>query len=391
MSNWKKYGGIYNLENNNNVSVYSLVADIFTLRQSYYGTFDISGELSVRGNARIDANLRVNNITVLNDISTNRLYVNDLTNHYNDVDISGNLIIGNGNVFVLTNVNINGVIRLEQQLYLGNSGNAYLFGTNVIGNIGMNTTTPCATFDISSSRPLAFNVGTSVQEKLYSIPVRNNNHRGILLSANTNTSQIAFFNDTLISTNANIANGTITYANGGVLTLDVSDNTNILSKMSVSYRTNNVTSHVMGETAVIYDISSGTYLQPVYQNSTENTGSALSLIANDSSSNTFMNIITPNKKGLSIGGGVYPNDQSRSMGSIGWRDTNANYTPSINIISGNSNIKHKTTVGINTYAPATEDYTFDVNGPIHVKNGELTITNQSNMEIKYLGVSKNSP
>ena len=388
MSNWKKYGGIYNMDNNNNVSVYSLVADLFTLRQSYFGTFDICGEMHVSGNSTIDSNLKANNITVLNDLSTNRLYVNDITKHYNDVDITGNLLVDYGNVYILTNLSVQGVIKLENQLYLGNSGNAYLFGTDIIGNVGLNTTTPIAAFDISSSKPLAFNVGTSVQEKLYSIPVQNKTHRGIVLAANTIASQIAFFNDTILSTNTNTADGTISYLNGGFLTIDVSQNTNILSKLSISNRTNNVTSHLMGETTVIYDTSSGPYLQPVYQNATETTGSALSLIANDSSSNTFMNIITPNKQGISIGGGVYPNDQMRSMGTIGWQDTNANYTPSLNIVSGKSNVRQKTTVGINTHAPTTESYAFDVNGPIHIKNGELTITKQANMEIRCLAVGK---
>ena len=377
MSNWKKYGGIYNLENNNNVSVYSLVADIFTLRQSYYGTFDISGELHVSGNAKIDAKLTGYNLEILNDASINRLTVIGETYNIGNVQVSGN-------------INVAGVIRLKNQLYLGNSGNAYLFGTEIMGNIGVNTTTPIATFDISSTYPLAFNVGTATNEQLNSIPVQNKNNRGILLTANTNASKISFFNDASINLNPNTANGAITYSNGGILTLDVSDNTNILSRLSVSNRSNAITSHLTGETVVIYDTSAGQYLPQIYQNATETTGTALSLVANDSSSNTFMNIITPNKQGVSIGGGVYPNDQTRSMGTIGLRDSSENYTPSINIISGKSNIRNKSTVGINTQAPTTESYVIDTNGPIHMKNGELTITKQSNIEIVDLCVGKNA-
>ena len=192
---WKKYGGIYNLENNNNVNVYSLVAEYFTLRQSYFGTFDISGELHVSGNASIDTSLKANNLTIVNDISTNRLFVKNETYHYNDVDVSGNMTIRSGNLIVLTNLIVNGSFQLENQLYLGNSKNAYLFGTDVIGNIGINTITPNASFDISSSYPIAFNVGSAVQEQIYSIPVQNKNNRGIVLAANTNASQIAFYND----------------------------------------------------------------------------------------------------------------------------------------------------------------------------------------------------
>ena len=373
MSNWKKYGGINNLDNNNNVTVYSLVADSFTLRQSYYGTFDICGELHVSGNALIDSNLTANNINVVNDISTNSLHVNEITIH-------------SGNVFLLENLDISGNIYLGKQLFLGNSMNAYLFGTGVIGNIGFNTKTPIAAIDISSSEPLAFNVGTSLQENIFAVPLQNSNHRGILLNVNTNASQIEFYNDSSINYQGLNPDGKIKYSSGGELTIDVSNNTNILSTFSVSNRKEY--SHVMKETAVIYDVSNGPYLKPVYENLTETTGNALSLIANDSSSNTFMNIVTPNKKGLSIGGGVYPNDQNRSMGTIGWSDSSANYTPSINIVSGNSNVRYKSTIGINTHAPTTETYVVDVNGPIHIKNGELTISSQADIEIKWLTIGK---
>jgi hypothetical protein len=79
------------------------------------------------------------------------------------------------------------------------------------------------------------------------------------------------------------------------------------------------------------------------------------------------------------------------MGSIGWRDTSANYTPSVNVVSGTSRLKQKTTIGINTHGPETENYAFDVNGPIHVKNGELTIVNQPTFEIKQIATGRSSP
>ena len=46
------------------------------------------------------------------------------------------------------------------------------------------------------------------------------------------------------------------------------------------------------ETAVIYDICNNTYAYDVYDISGAYTGNALSLIAADNSSNTFLNIIT---------------------------------------------------------------------------------------------------
>jgi hypothetical protein len=389
-ASWKNYGGIHKLNNFNNMSVYSFAADVFTLRQSVYGLFDICGELHVSGNANIDTNIRGNNLVVLNDTSTNRLFVKDISIHYDNVDISGgNLLVQGGNVFLLQNMDVSGHIYLRKELYLGNSFQSYLYGTDTVGNIGINTRTPIAALDISSQYPFAFNVGSKTQPQVYSVPLRNNGNKGFMLSANSTATKIGFYNDTAIASTTTIPDAHIQYSTGGIMTLDSSQNINLFSNVTLSNR--DASSHVMGETVVIYDTSAGTYLYPVYQNSSENTGNALSLIANDSSSNTFMNIVTPNRIGLSIGGGVYPNDSTRALGTIGWKDNSANYTPSINIVSGNSHVKQKTTVGINTHAPSTEVCAFEVNGPVRVKNGELTITKQSDFEIKFVTTGRSAP
>lgn len=386
---WRNYGGIHKLDNFNNVSVHSFVADLFTLRQSYYGTFDISGELHVSGNAHIDSNIYGNNIFAYNDLSTNQLYVVNKTYHYNDVDICGNLTVHDGNVHLLQNMDLSGHIYLRNELYLGNSFAAYLYGTDISGNIGVNTHTPIAAVDISSGYPLAFNVGSATQSQIYAVPLKNNANKGFVLSANTTTSQLGFHNDSSITNPAsNQPDAFIQYASGGILTIDTSSNVNLLSTISMSNRQS--TAHIMGETVAIYDTSAGPFLYPIYQNVKSITGNALSLIANDACSNTFMNTVAANGQGLSVGGGMYPNDSKRSFGSIGWRDQSANYTPSINIVSGNSHIRQKTTVGINTHAPTTESYAFDVNGPIRGKNGELTITKQADFEIIAIASGRSS-
>lgn len=379
---WKNYGGLHKLDNFNNVTVHSFVADLFTLRESYFGTFDICGEFHVSGNAHMDSNVYGNNVIVTNDISTNRLFVVNKTEHYNDVDICGNLTVHHGNVHLLRNMDASGYIYLRNELYLGNSFNSYLYGTDTVGNIGVNTHTPIATLDISSAYPLAFNVGSAIKSQVYAVPLQNNGNKGFVLSANTSTSRLGFYNDASVTNGTNAPDAFIQYSAGGVLTLDTSTNINLLSTVSLTNRS--ATSHIMGETVVIYDTSAGSYLYPIYQNTKSTTGNALSLIANDSSSNTFMNVIAPNGQGISYGGGVYPNDSTRSMGSIGWRDVSSNYKPAINIISGKSNIRQKTTIGINTQAPTTESCAFDVNGPMIVKNGELTITQQADFEIMAL-------
>lgn len=392
MTTWKKYGGTTNMEKLNNISVYSIASDVLTLRQGYYGSFDICGELHVSGRVRFDGEVDGRDLYISNSINTQTLTVNSTSQFNNAVDISGNLSIHNGGVFIANNLGVSQNLNLTNQLFLGDSSKSYIFGTPTIGNIGLNTTTPISAVDISSSQSLAFNVGSSQRSELYSVLSRNNNDQAISFQTTPLFTQIGFNVDS--SASSFHSDGSIKYEKDGVLTLDVSDNTNILSRLAVSNRhesTANHPQHIMGETAVIYDISAGKYLYPIYENTAENTGNALSLIATDASSNTFLNIITPQNKGVSIGGGVYPNDQTRSMATIGLRDSSANYTPAMNIVSGKSGVKHKTTVAINTHSPDTENYVFDINGPVHIRNGELTISKQPEFEVLYLTTGKTAP
>jgi hypothetical protein len=81
---------------------------------------------------------------------------------------------------------------------------------------------------------------------------------------------------------------------------------------------------------------------------------------------------------MRITGGVYPKDKSRGMAVI---DV-SNSTPSQMIVTGNSRIKYHSTIGINTYAPKVDQYVMDINGPVHVNNGEVTKVATAPFEIK---------
>lgn len=386
---WKQYGGMNKLDTYNNVTVNAIVADTFTLKKSYYGTFDICGELHVSGNAIIDTDIKGKNLTITNDISCNRLFVNSKSTHYSDMDVSGNLKVYSGNAFFYKNVDISSNLYLSKQLFLGDSQIAFINATNTIGNIGINTTTPISAFDISSNKSFVINVSSS-QDNTSSVLARNKNNRGISLQTDSSSSSINFFNQS-----TSTVNGYIQYYNPGVFTLSTSTNTNIWSKMSVTNRATNQaleSDHLFDETVVIYDISNGTtpYMYPVYESEEDITGDALTLVSNNSVSNTFMNIVTPFKNGLSIGGGTYPTESYKSMGTFGLMKY-GEYTPAINIVSGESKIKHKSTVAIHNHYPETERYSLDVNGPIHVKNGELTITKQPSFEIIQMKIGRTTP
>jgi hypothetical protein len=100
--------------------------------------------------------------------------------------------------------------------------------------------------------------------------------------------------------------------------------------------------------------------------------------------------VSTNKKGLGIGGGgVYKND--RTMGTIGLYNTPGKYTPSINVVSGNSKTQYKTVVGVNTHAPLADSYVLDVNGPLHISNGEVSVMESANFEILKMSISRTHP
>ena len=173
------------------------------------------------------------------------------------------------------------------------------------------------------------------------ILARNTNNHGIVLSVDgaSSKSSIQFYNDSAISNNTPDAQ--IIYTAGGQLLIDTGESTNIRSHMAVSYRpfdTYQPTPY-LNETVTIYDISSGQYLPNYYgQTGAYNSGNALTLVSDNSNSNTFLNIITPNKMGMAVGGGAFPVDINRSVGVIGLVDISGNMSPVQTIVSGNIDV-----------------------------------------------------
>lgn len=370
---WKQFGGINKFDKINNLNVNTIFADNMTLRNSYLGTLDICGNVAIKNNLIVDGNIDFNS----------RLYVQK------DLEVDGNFkLLGNSicysNSTTAGNVEMQSNVLIYDNLYLGSGSTTYFYGDST--GIGVNKTNPETTFDIYGTNTATLNV-YSTQTTNRNILARNVNNQGIQLTTNSSTSSIGFFNDqTITSSNYD---GQIQYQTGGVMVIDVSDNTQILSKVAISNR--NSVEHILNENTVIYDICGSVFLYDVYNNSKYYSGNAVSLVASDNSYNTFLNIITPNHTGLSIGGGSYVNDSHRAMGTIGCIDKSGNYVPNQNIIRGNSLVHNKTTLGINTHAPRTENYTLDVNGPLHLTNGELTKVNSSTFEAKYINFSKEYP
>ena len=358
---WKNYGGTHKLEKNNHITTNTLITDHFTLRNAYLGNFVISGSVYVSDNIYISTDVQIKGNT---DISHNLTVGGNLL-------VDGNVLIqGNtylyDNLFVSKDVIVDGSANIYNELFLGSTKQMYLYGSST--GIGINTRQPSAILDISGSKEEILNVYSSEQVNT-NIIARNQNHHGIVVSTNDISSCIQFYNDNDIGSGT--VDAKIKYSLGGNLVIDTTGNTIVNSKFVVSNRLSK--DHIFGEQAIIYDISAGSYLNDYYQQSSYNTGNALSLISDNNNSNTFLNIANPTKIGLAIGGGsiILPADpNTRAMGTIGLIDS-GNYVPVQTIVSGNNIISQRATVGINKYNPITETYVLDINGPVHIDNGEI--------------------
>jgi UDP-3-O-[3-hydroxymyristoyl] glucosamine N-acyltransferase len=153
-----------------------------------------------------------------------------------------------------------------------------------------------------------------------------------------------------------------------------------------------VSGEMYNATMTLYDNSNSVFLYDIYNDNRVKTGNALTMVAVDPCSNTFLRIVAPkNKMGAAIGGGIYPSDSTRSMTIIGLNDTSGNYISSQTIVSGKDPVKNYSTIGINTFSPKVDNYVMDINGPVHIGNGELHNFLNTNFEINTTAFSRLYP
>lgn len=391
MSNdsWKRYGGVNKTDKFKNLTIGTIVADQVLLRQKVSAIRNFDESITVTGG-----------ITATQDI--------------------------NGQNINATTSFITATATITKKLNFGNGNGTYLASNNT--GIGINNDAPSASLDILGNL-----IVRSPYTSTRNIIAQNSNTKGIVVSVDANNySYIDFFN-TNNTTNTNIgatdakitassntfqldasnikiisgsafdissnntgnirthsamklsSNSSVDISANTLLNL-ISPNTTIYSRLHITNR--DVSSNLLNETMVVYDISAGAYLYDVYNDSSYNKGNALTLVTNDSSSNTFMNIVTPSKLGLGIGGGSYVNDTKRSFGTIGVFNSQNQYIPAQNIVTGNSKAKYYTTTAVNKYSPKTENYVMDINGAIRITNGEINKVQDVSFQILNVAFSK---
>jgi hypothetical protein len=353
---FRKYGGTNKLEKNNNLTVHSIVADTFTIRDAFLSVFTIDGNLKINGNA------------VISDILTVKEQINVKT-----LDVSSNATI-------------------DGYLYLDKLQDVFLKGSDKM--IGINTETPSATLDISSNKVQAFGVKTSNVNNR-NIIARNASNNGVaVVATGTTESGIQFYSAATGTIDVSNAQGAIIkYSNtNGILTIDASGSINVKSKMIISDNTSTGTTHTaFGETLLLHDKNTGSnpiFFNESYGNASVKTGTALTIKSIDNASNTFMSIVAPdNNLGIQIGGGSFPKDPTRSMGIIDvyHEGTDTTTTPAMMVISGNTFTKYNSTTGFNTFAPKYNDYAVDINGPLHLNNGEIKKTADVTFRVAKMG------
>ena len=390
MSSWKNYGGLHNAEKTGRISAEYINTKEFILEDPYNGLFYIKGELRVLGNSNLDV-VNVTNDTFLfgNNTQIGKNPLDKLTIN-SDTTFTGDAIFQGGSATTGNIISLESLIA-TRNVFIGNNicfGNRYFPPVQAIysgiNGLGINQVTPHAALDISSNQLYSINVLSSSRVNK-SVLAQNVSGQCIMVAVDPSNANIQFYHDNKLNTGK--ADAFINYYPGGFLNIDASQNLNVSSQMTIA--DNNKTNvHVNNETLAVYDISSGNYYPSIY-NKNILTGSAATFVSSNLSSNTFIHINTPAKKGVSIGGGAYPVDNLYRDSGIVSLSNNTN--PTQMIVAGNSAVKYFSTTGINTFQPRIDNYVLDVNGPVHIDNGDSVSAIQTPFELYQLSMARNYP
>ena len=428
---WRSYGGTNHLEENNNVTLQSLVVHNFTLTNDYLGLFSIQGKLTVSDITNLNANLFVGgdqsntgNLLVQGISTFNQ---NVLMNH--NLNVNGSIII-NGTVtvkenFILTNdIVVGGNIYAEKNtLFLGYNNSTSSTNTNSSysgklicnnshhgGFMGINfpetlPLLPAATFDIYSDS--LNNPDTTTALNVHSTGIRTQSmvstnalQQGVVVYTDSSQCSLHIFSDSSyithnvpceLNTNfsyqnalfmtddlANAGDATLVYTPGGNLSISVDNNITISSDLSVGTSAISDTKNVhtsLSETVCIFSDGSSSFLQNYYENSSFYVQNAVSLVATmDASCVTGLNIMLPSGKGQRTMAGSYMYDSTRSMAISGLStDVSSNWIPNQMVVMNSNPAYGKTVTAFNTYQPALDSYVFTVNGPTQLTNGEINL------------------
>ena len=435
---WKQYGGIRKNDKLNNLALGTLVADDIILRQvsvtthifddtivakkdiQIHRNLDVSNNVDVSGELVVHKNIYTPNYVIgtNKDISLNfedggdyRAYISaDVNNQYIGVgtnkpnaffDISSTTVdsfaVRNNLPYIrniLTQNENNSGIAVDTS---GNISSVGFFYKDVSNSSFMPRSK--ITSDPSNSI-ISLDSSVNIINSLVNTYITSQNATTITtisgdISLNSESIYLTSVSGDIVlasedSTFITSISGDIDIsANEGDVIIQSFDSTKLRSAVAISQR--GITTKLKNEPFTIYDNSlSEPFLYDYYNDTQLKTGTASVNVAIDNSSTTFTHLLTPDIKGLSIGGGAYVKDSSRSMGMIGLSTTDMSFIPSQSYVSNNNTSVYRTTTGINTYAPRLNNYVMDINGPTRIGNGELHTIIKHTSKLTDLRSSKES-
>lgn len=379
---FKKYGGTYNTERGSTISYGTIIADRVMIRERTATAATIQANLDVKGDIICDSGLKI-----ALDASFGTTDNNFITTY--NTHVKSKLSFNNGSY--------NTTIK------------SYISGDG--SQIGIGTITPQSFIDINTELTNAFAV-RSTQGTIRNILTQNSATSGIAVNTSGNNSTLGFFvgdinaispveksyikytnpNNTLTlsagSGNVDISANTL---NLKVNTTNFeSQNTNFSSNMAVSNRGG--LTQIYNETLTIYDNSINLYNYEQYPTSLASSGYAATFLAGNNVSNTSINLVTPNKTGVSLTGGAYMDNSSNSMAIIQLQTENDNtYIPTQMMVSNNNIDLHRSTTGINTYNPRSGSHVMDINGPVRIGNGDVILRYSNTFVVNDIMISRTDP
>ena len=416
---WKQYGGIRKNDKLNNLSLGTLVADDIILRQvsvtthifddtivakkdiQIHRNLDVSNNVDVSGELVVHKNIYTQNYVIgtNSDISlnfedggdyrayisadTNKQYIGVGTNKPNAFfDISSTTIdsfaVRNNLPYIrniLTQNENNSGIAVDTSDNISSMGFFYK-------DVSNSSSIPRSKITSDPSNGIiSLDSSVNIINSLMDTYITSQNATTITTISGDISLNSEFIYLTSVSGDIVLASKDSTYitsisgdidisANEGDVIIQSFDSTKFRSAVAISQR--EVTTKLKNEPFTIYDNSlSEPFLYEYYNDTQLKSGTASVSVAIDNSSTTFTHLLTPDIKGLSIGGGAYVKDSSRSMGMIGLSTTDMSFVPSQSYVSNNNTAIYRTTTGINTYAPRLNNYVMDINGPTRIGNGEL--------------------
>ena len=383
---WKKYGGIQQLEKAKHLNVNSVATDKLTIRENYEGNFGIAGNLSVSKDIDLSGDLEVSgdlvvggNVTFQAEINPERIRVDEFMN------VPGTSLLQDKIYFVDLSDDQN-----ESEINVADlSNNVFLFGTDT--NIGINHSAPAYVLDISGSHSQMLRVKAQ-HDEVRNVMTENKDGYGIVFDVDSSKNTIEF-------RHASTDVASVNYDPSGTLTIAAPENV-VLQTQQFVFKKESTEPIAHHATMTVYDntVHPEAYVSHVDIAESTTTGTALQLVSQDVSSNTFLSVVNRQEVGWKFGGGVYPHDSQRNLGTLGWTDTCSNhyvfdesrYVPVQNMVSGSSLVKTRGTLGINTYQPMVDQYVLDVNGPVKIGHNEIHEVADVPFEITSVAFSKTS-